>query len=344
MRPEASLLGGGGRDAAGAAGPAADFPPSFLPRGHLCCAAALLAALLIWHLLRLRRNPPLGRGPPQGGYFRGSPALSAAPPGKTHTTAVPAPAVAAAAAAASPGKPPIPAAAGPPPSVPARGGPRPAPAAVPVSQVLSPDLLHFGEGTPVDTAPSSSPGASGRPETVRLASGWQARRLSELPCSCEELTSSSSPLWPFPAHPPAHPSETPTSTPLHRRRPGGPLETPPPYPALEHALWGVKPFGGTPSEGVEESGPLGWLPAAVPSTVLGTLVQNGVFPDPHVGLNNDLIPDIFHAGRGFYTFVFCTSFTPPQVALPTLISLLPLLLVWHIVRGLKVVLVASTFD
>ena len=34
-----------------------------------------------------------------------------------------------------------------------------------------------------------------------------------------------------------------------------------------------------------------WYPAKIPSTVLNTLVNNGVYPDPYQGLNNMLIPD-----------------------------------------------------
>lgn len=35
----------------------------------------------------------------------------------------------------------------------------------------------------------------------------------------------------------------------------------------------------------------GWYPATVPGTVLTTLVEQGVYPDPYYGLNNLLIPD-----------------------------------------------------
>ncbi len=34
-----------------------------------------------------------------------------------------------------------------------------------------------------------------------------------------------------------------------------------------------------------------WYPTTVPTTVLGTLVRNGVYPDPYIGLNNMKIPD-----------------------------------------------------
>ena len=34
----------------------------------------------------------------------------------------------------------------------------------------------------------------------------------------------------------------------------------------------------------------GWLPARVPGTVLTTLLENGLYPAPEFGLNNNLIP------------------------------------------------------
>ena len=35
-----------------------------------------------------------------------------------------------------------------------------------------------------------------------------------------------------------------------------------------------------------------WYKTSVPSTVLNTFVKNGVYPDPRVGMNNFLIPDV----------------------------------------------------
>lgn len=56
----------------------------------------------------------------------------------------------------------------------------------------------------------------------------------------------------------------------------------------------------------------GWLPAIVPGTVLNSLVYNKVYPEPYYGLNNklesELIPDLYHAGRDFYTYWFRTEF------------------------------------
>ncbi len=58
-----------------------------------------------------------------------------------------------------------------------------------------------------------------------------------------------------------------------------------------------------------------WMPAIVPGTVLNSLVYNGVYPEPYYGLNNklesNLIPDLHHAGRDFYTYWFRTEFETP---------------------------------
>ena len=36
----------------------------------------------------------------------------------------------------------------------------------------------------------------------------------------------------------------------------------------------------------------GWYQATVPTTVLNALVKENVYPDPRIGLNNYLIPDV----------------------------------------------------
>ncbi|XP_008450651.2 mannosylglycoprotein endo-beta-mannosidase isoform X1 [Cucumis melo] len=51
-----------------------------------------------------------------------------------------------------------------------------------------------------------------------------------------------------------------------------------------------------------------WMEAAVPGTVLGTLVKNKVVPDPFYGLANETIIDIADSGREYYTFWFFTTF------------------------------------
>ena len=52
----------------------------------------------------------------------------------------------------------------------------------------------------------------------------------------------------------------------------------------------------------------GWLKARVPGTVLGTLLDNKLYPAPEFGLNNNLIPDIYHTGNDFYTYLKRTVF------------------------------------
>ena len=52
----------------------------------------------------------------------------------------------------------------------------------------------------------------------------------------------------------------------------------------------------------------GWMKAKIPGTVLTTLLENNIFPAPEVSLNNNLIPDIYHVGKDFYTFWFIRPF------------------------------------
>src|SRR3954471_1763592 len=40
-----------------------------------------------------------------------------------------------------------------------------------------------------------------------------------------------------------------------------------------------------PAISVPEYKPSGWYTASVPSTVVGTLVEDGVYPDPYFGMN-----------------------------------------------------------
>jgi hypothetical protein len=51
-----------------------------------------------------------------------------------------------------------------------------------------------------------------------------------------------------------------------------------------------------------------WIPATVPGTVLTTLLDNGMVPDPFYGMNNELIPDIFDTGVRHYTYWFVNEF------------------------------------
>jgi mannosylglycoprotein endo-beta-mannosidase len=52
----------------------------------------------------------------------------------------------------------------------------------------------------------------------------------------------------------------------------------------------------------------GWLTATVPGTVLTTLIDNHLEPDPFFGLNNQKIPDIYTTGRDHYTYWFVRDF------------------------------------
>ena len=61
-----------------------------------------------------------------------------------------------------------------------------------------------------------------------------------------------------------------------------------------------------------------WQDAVVPGTVLTSLVENKVYPDPYYGINNKLsenkIPDLSASGRDFYTYWFRTEFDSPEVS------------------------------
>ncbi len=51
-----------------------------------------------------------------------------------------------------------------------------------------------------------------------------------------------------------------------------------------------------------------WMEAVVPGTVLTTLLHNHKIPDPFFGMNNELIPDIYQVGAGYYTYWFYNEF------------------------------------
>jgi hypothetical protein len=61
--------------------------------------------------------------------------------------------------------------------------------------------------------------------------------------------------------------------------------------------------------------PAGWYGATVPGTVLTTLVNNGVYPEPLYGTNNDTIPDALCLTSYWYrtTFVIPASFAGQRV-------------------------------
>lgn len=52
----------------------------------------------------------------------------------------------------------------------------------------------------------------------------------------------------------------------------------------------------------------GWMRATVPGTVLTTLLNDSLVPDPFYGMNNKKIPDIYDAGAAHYTYWFVKDF------------------------------------
>ena len=58
--------------------------------------------------------------------------------------------------------------------------------------------------------------------------------------------------------------------------------------------------------------PEGWLDAVVPGTILTTLLNNKLIPDPFFGMNNNLIPDVYNTGRDHYTYWFYSEFEMPE--------------------------------
>ena len=59
--------------------------------------------------------------------------------------------------------------------------------------------------------------------------------------------------------------------------------------------------------------PEGWMNATVPGTILTTLLNNKMVPDPFFGMNNNLIPDVFETGRDYYTYWFYNEFDLPDL-------------------------------
>ncbi|RNI39949.1 glycosyl hydrolase [Hanamia caeni] len=54
---------------------------------------------------------------------------------------------------------------------------------------------------------------------------------------------------------------------------------------------------------------IGFMPATVPGTVLTTMLNNKMVPDPFYGMNNEKIPDIYNTGSDYYTYWFVKDFT-----------------------------------
>ena len=80
--------------------------------------------------------------------------------------------------------------------------------------------------------------------------------------------------------------------------------------------WKCQAIGKVKADGASISQPkfatAGWLEATVPGTVLTTLINNHLQPDPFYGLNNQKIPDIYTTGRDHYTYWFVRDFKEPS--------------------------------
>ena len=70
-----------------------------------------------------------------------------------------------------------------------------------------------------------------------------------------------------------------------------------------------------------------WLRAVVPGSVLASLVDAGVYPDPWFGDNSKKIPDISVTGRDTYTYWFRSRFGLPTLG--------PAQRVWLELRGVN---------
>jgi hypothetical protein len=53
----------------------------------------------------------------------------------------------------------------------------------------------------------------------------------------------------------------------------------------------------------------GFMNATVPGTVLTTMLNDKMIPDPYYGMNSKKIPDIYDTGRDFYTYWFVKDFS-----------------------------------
>jgi len=80
--------------------------------------------------------------------------------------------------------------------------------------------------------------------------------------------------------------------------------------------WKCQSIGKLKADGSKLSTPdfstKNWLDATVPGTVLTTLINNKLAPDPFYGMNNEQIPDIYKTGRDYYTYWFVKDFSEPQ--------------------------------
>ena len=95
------------------------------------------------------------------------------------------------------------------------------------------------------------------------------------------------------------------------------LQAQPESQILPNKNWKTKRATDVLADGTEiTSGsfkPEGWINATVPGTVLTTLLDNKMVPDPFFGMNNNLIPDVYETGRDYYTYWFYNEFELPDL-------------------------------
>ncbi len=98
-------------------------------------------------------------------------------------------------------------------------------------------------------------------------------------------------------------------------------KTGPEHPGYRYELdsgWVCMNIKDVKSTGEELSTPRtrlsGWIPATVPGTVLTTMFNDKLIPDPFYGMNDARIPDIYETGRDYYTYWFVKDFkeNPPS--------------------------------
>jgi hypothetical protein len=117
------------------------------------------------------------------------------------------------------------------------------------------------------------------------------------------------PAWTLPK------SDAPPTPPIAKPAYNGPDLTPAGYGGYDVRSWRLKQATTGADDGAAISKPgydaSGWMAATVPGTVLTTLIDRGVFPDPEIGLNNLAIPeDLAH-----HDYWYCAEFdTPPYAA------------------------------
>lgn len=88
----------------------------------------------------------------------------------------------------------------------------------------------------------------------------------------------------------------------------------------ENSRWQMKRYGAVSADGGIISSKnyhaVNWLPATVPGTVLTSLVNDKILPDPYYGetnkRSNHLIPDMADSGREYYHYWFRTVFKVPD--------------------------------